>query len=79
MFSPQKKVWLDWPLSTRKRGTESGVGSDGLSANPSDGKGKTVVLAEPRTPPLGPNGMAIDGDALAEKASQLEKEVSWNF
>ncbi|XP_031390369.1 protein CROWDED NUCLEI 1 [Punica granatum] len=75
MFTPQKKVWLDWPLSARKRGAGSGPGSGGLSANPSDGKGKSVAPAEPATPPLGPNGMAVDGDDLAEKVSQLEKEL----
>lgn len=82
MFTPQKKVWSDWSLSARRRGTGSGpgLGSDGLSANPSDGNGKkSIVLAEPGTPPLGSNGVAIDGGDLAERVPQLEKEVSWNF
>lgn len=84
MFTPQKKVWSDWSLSARRGGAGSGRGvgsdSDGLTVNPSDGKGKkSIVVAEPATPPLDSNGIAIDGDDLAEKVSQLEKEVSGNF
>lgn len=74
MFTPQR-VWSGWSLTPSKtgaRGTGTGSGS-GPELGPYSGegggsKGKGVAFGE--------NGGSVDREALAERVSSLEKEVS---
>lgn len=75
MFTPQRKAWSGWTLSPRGQAPRSGSGS---GPDPSaDGKGKSIVPAEPVTPPLGSNGMVVvdGGGDPAGRVSLLEKEL----
>ncbi|KAF8011319.1 hypothetical protein BT93_J1811 [Corymbia citriodora subsp. variegata] len=74
MFTPQRKAWSGWTLTPRSHAPKSGSGS---GPDPSaDGKGKSIVPAEPVTPPLGSNGIVVDGgDSSAHKVALLEKEL----
>ncbi|XP_030512310.2 nuclear matrix constituent protein 1 [Rhodamnia argentea] len=73
MFTPQRKVWSGWTLTPPSQAPKSGSGS---GPNPSaDGKGKSIVPAEPVTPLLGSNGMVVEGGDSVDKVSLLEKEL----
>ena len=93
MFTPQRKVWSGWSLTPRSGAQKDAAGS-GSKLSPRNGgvgdgnvsKGKSAGFVEPVTP--GENGgnmvdrpgeVALGREALVEKVSKLENEVSENF